>query len=90
MFSIEYTNRFKKDVKRCKKRGYDLSKLTTTIDLLQKNGSLPAKYKSHVLKGKYTGLWECHIEPDWLLVWKQDDNTFTLLFMSTGTHSDLF
>jgi mRNA interferase YafQ len=89
MYSIEFTNRFKKDVKRCQKRDYDLNLLEHTIDTLQKKGILPPNYNPHVLKGKYVGLWECHIKPDWLLIWKQSDNNLTLLFMNTGTHSDL-
>ena len=90
MYSIGFTNRFKKDVKLCQKRGYDLTVLSNVIDLLQFNGKLPATHKSHLLKGKYEGLWECHLKPDWLLVWQQNDKEFTLLFMTTGTHSDLF
>lgn len=90
MYSIEYTNRFKKDLKRCKKRGYDLNLLITVVDILQKNGELPAIYKPHMLKGKYNGLWECHIKSDWLLVWQQNNDSLSLLMMNTGTHSDLF
>lgn len=90
MYNISFSNQFKKDFKLCKKRGYDISKLEEVIIILQKNGKLPSKYKPHVLKGNYTGLWECHIKPDWLLVWLQDDNELTLLLTNTGTHSDLF
>lgn len=90
MYKISFSNQFKKDYKLCKKRGYDISKLEEVIIMLQKNGKLPSKYKPHVLKGNYTGLWECHIKPDWLLVWLQDDNELTLLLTNTGTHSDLF
>jgi mRNA interferase YafQ len=90
MYSIEFTNRFKKDVRRCQKRGYDLSILKNAIDLLQKSGRLPVTFKPHILKGKYEGLWECHLLPDWLLVWQQNDKELILLFMTTGTHSDLF
>ena len=90
MYIISFSNQFKKDFKLCKKRGYDISKLEEVIIILQKNGKLPSKYKPHVLKGNYTGLWECHIKPDWLLVWLQDDNELTLLLTNTGTHSDLF
>ncbi|MEN8121372.1 MAG: type II toxin-antitoxin system YafQ family toxin [Bacteroidota bacterium] len=90
MYSIEFTNRFKKDVKLCKKRGYDIALLENAVDILQKKGKLPAKYKSHILKGKYAGLWECHLKPDWLLIWDQNEETLSLLFMNTGTHSDLF
>lgn len=90
MYSIKYTNRFKKDLKLCNKRGYNLDELIKVVDTLQKTGELPAIYKPHLLKGKYSGLWECHIKPDWLLIWQQDDNSLTLLMMNTGTHSDLF
>lgn len=90
MYSISYSNKFKKDYKLCKKRGYDISKLEEVVQLLEKNGKLPAKFKPHKLTGNYKDCWECHIKPDWLLVWLQDDNELTLLFTRTGTHSDLF
>jgi len=90
MYSISFSTKFKRDFKLCKKRGYDISKLEEVIRLLQKNGKLPSKYKPHLLKGNYDGLWECHIKPDWLLVWLQDDYQLTLLLTNTGTHSDLF
>ena len=90
MYSIRFTNRFKKDIKRCKKRGYNLFELEQAIDILQNRGKLPPKYKAHILAGQYAGLWECHLKPDWLMVWNQNDDTLTLLFMATGTHSDLF
>ncbi|MDD4144646.1 MAG: type II toxin-antitoxin system YafQ family toxin, partial [Prolixibacteraceae bacterium] len=60
------------------------------IDILQSNGKLPPKYKAHVLSGQYAGLWECHLKPDWLIIWGQNDKVLTLLFMATGTHTDLF
>lgn len=90
MYSIEYTNRFKKDVKRCQKRGLDLNEITTAVNHLQQTGTLPPEYKPHKLKGNYEGLWECHLKPDWLLVWEQNNQELKLLFMYTGTHSDLF
>ncbi|AUS04399.1 type II toxin-antitoxin system YafQ family toxin [Pseudotamlana carrageenivorans] len=90
MYKLSTTNRFDKDLKRCLKRGYDLKQLKVVLLLLEKKGSLPKKYKPHKLKGNYAGCWECHIKPDWLLVWKQDDNKLTLLLTNTGTHSDLF
>jgi mRNA interferase YafQ len=64
--------------------------LQTVITLLKETGKLPAQYKPHKLSGNYAGLWECHIKPDWLLVWLQDDNKLTLILTNTGTHSDLF
>ncbi len=77
-------------MKLCKKRNYNLNLLKGLIDLLQINGTLPERYKSHKLSGNYADCWECHIKSDWLLVWKQNDGELTLLFTNTGTHSDLF
>jgi mRNA interferase YafQ len=90
MYKIYTTNRFEKDLKLCKKRNFNLNLLKAAIDLLQKEGKLPIKYKPHKLSGDYADCWECHIKPDWLLVWKQNDTELTLLFTNTGTHSDLF
>ncbi len=90
MYSIVYTNQFKKSLKRCVKRGLDVSLLTKAVNILQEKGTLPASYKPHQLKGRYVGCWECHLEPDWLLVWRQNDAVLELVFVDTGTHSDLF
>lgn len=90
MYRVEYTNRFKKDLKRCEKRGLDLRKVLETICILGQNGELPSYYRPHKLHGDRKGQWECHIEPDWLLVWEQNNEQMTLLFLQTGTHSDLF
>jgi mRNA interferase YafQ len=54
------------------------------------SGRFKKSYKPHILSGKYAGIWECHIEPDWLLLWKQNDTELTLLLLDTGTHSDVF
>lgn len=89
-YTIEYTNRFKKSLRLCEKRGLDIDKLKTALQLLEETGVLPETYRPHKLSGDYSGCWECHIESDWLLVWKQDDTTFTLLIVDTGSHSDLF
>ena len=90
MYTIITTNRFEKDVKICKKRGYDMSLLQNVMTLLAEKGALPEKYRAHKLSGNYSECWECHIKPDWLLVWKQNDTELILLFINTGTHSDLF
>ncbi len=90
MYSIDYTKRFKKDLKRCQKRGLDLQLIHDAIALLRTTGSLPAKYRPHKLSGNLDGQWECHIEPDWLMTWEQNEMELTLLFLQTGTHSDLF
>ena len=89
MYHVDYTNSFKKDLKRCEKRGLDLLKIFDAIKLLEANGFLPSSYRPHKLKGNRVGQWECHIDPDWLMVWEQNDEKFTLLFLETGTHSDL-
>ncbi len=90
MYSIDYTNRFKKDLKRCQKRGLDLQLILDAIALLKTTGTLPMSYRPHKLSGNRDGQWECHIEPDWLMIWEQNDMELTLLFLQTGTHSDLF
>ena len=90
MYSIDYTKRFNKDLKRCMKRGLDLQLIHEAIALLRTTGTLPAKYRPHKLSGNHEGQWECRIEPDWLMIWKQNDMELTLLFLQTGTHSDLF
>ncbi|MCQ2253347.1 MAG: type II toxin-antitoxin system YafQ family toxin [Bacteroidales bacterium] len=90
MYSIDYTGQFKKHYKLCVKRGLDVAKLKTVIELLAADGCLPAEYRPHILSGKYAGIWECHISSDWLLLWKQNDNQLQLLMVDTGTHSDIF
>lgn len=64
--------------------------LRDVVDLLSEDGVLPDEYDSHLLHEEYAGLWECHIEEDWLLVWRQNDNKLTLLLTNTGSHEDLF
>ncbi len=90
MYKIGYTNRFKKDFKRCVKRGLDINLLEKTIELLRLDGKLPTNYKPHKLTGIYSDCWECHLQFDWLLVWKQNDSELIILFMNTGSHSDIF
>lgn len=89
-YTISYTNRFKKDIKNCSKKGLNLSLLHSIISQLAETGCVSALYHPHKLKGKYKGLWECHIRPDWLLIWQQNDSELTLLFTNTGTHAELF
>ena len=89
-YKINTTRQFEKSLKKCIKRGLDKDKLVVAIRLLAESGKLPSQYRSHKLLGKYMGCWECHIEPDWLLVWRQNDAQLTLLFLDTGSHSDLF
>ncbi|MBQ0149290.1 MAG: type II toxin-antitoxin system YafQ family toxin [Bacteroidales bacterium] len=90
MYSLSTTRQFEKDLKRCMKRGLPMEELRTVISILVENGELPAKYKPHKLSGNHAGEWECHIKPNWLLIWEQNDQELTLLMLNTGTHSDIF
>lgn len=87
---VQVYTQFKKDVKLAKKRRYDMSLLKKVIDTLADGEKLDEKYHDHALVGNYAGYRECHILPDWLLVYKIVDNELTLVLARTGTHSDLF
>ena len=89
-YQIEYTSRFKKEYKLAKKRGRDISLLRTVIDILAKGETLPEKYKDHPLVSNWIGYRECHIQGDWLLIYKYKDNELILSFTATGTNSNLF
>jgi len=89
-YSLRMTSQFKKDVKLCKKRGFPMDELWKVLEILIEGSSLPKEYKPHRLKGNRSGEWECHIRPDWLLIWEQNDTDLILLMINTGTHSDLF
>lgn len=89
MRRIEYSSTFKRDHKRMMKRGASQEKLTTLLALLMNDQPLPARYRPHRLSGEWKGFSECHIEPDWLLIYDLDDPE-VLALHRTGTHSDLF
>ena len=89
-YGIVLTSMFKKDLKLAKKRGYDLSLLNDVITKLQNGEKLPEKYKDHSLVGNYNDCRECHITPDWLLIYEDSDRELILYLTRTGTHSDLF
>ncbi len=89
-YIIETTNRFLKQAKLCLKRGFDMNLLEDAVDILREKGELPARYKPHKLAGNYKGYWECHLRPDWLLVWKVEEDRVIITLTHTGTHSDLF
>jgi mRNA interferase YafQ len=90
MLKIEYHSKFKKDYKRAVKRGCDVQKIQAVVKLLAEQKTLPEKYKDHELVGEYKGYRECHITPDWLLIYKVKDSELVLLLVRTGSHSDLF
>jgi mRNA interferase YafQ len=85
---VSQTTQFSKDLKKQQKRGKDLSKLIGTVDLLVSSGALPEKFRDHPLTGNWKGWRDCHIEPDWLLIYKPLDDE--LILGRTGSHSDLF
>ena len=90
MYKVRPTTRFQKDVKLAAKRGYQLDLLTSAVKMLAAGELLAESYKDHPLKGKYTGCRECHIAPDWLLIYEIADEQLILYLTRTGTHSDLF
>lgn len=89
-YEIQPTNKFKKDLKLCKNRGYDITLISEVIKKLSNGEQLDEKYKDHDLIGNWSGYRECHIQPDWLLIYKIDGNELILYLTRTGTHSDLF
>jgi mRNA interferase YafQ len=89
-YSFDVTNSFKKDFVNCYVRGLDVSLLIRAVEILATEGKLPQEYKSHPLHSNYQDFMECHIQPDWLLVWQQDNDNLTLLLTNTGTHSYIF
>lgn len=90
MYKVVLTSRFKKAFKRCEKRNLNIKAFEEVVGILISTGTLPSKYKPHKLSSKFNYAWECHIEPDWLLVWEQEDDTLTLILIDTGSHSDIF
>lgn len=90
MYKIKFTNAYKKSYQRLLKRGVDISLLDEVVDNLRQGVALEAKFKNHRLKGKFTGYYECHIKPDWLLVYLIEDKILTLTLIDTGSHADLF
>lgn len=90
MYKLSFGTKFKRDFKTIQKRGYPIDQLVSVFNQLENNGKLPASYRPHKLSGNYTNCWECHIRPDWLLIWEQDDIEKEIKLTRTGTHSDLF
>ena len=87
---IRQSTRFKRDLKAARKRGLDMDLLDAVVDLLTKGVTLPSKYRDHPLVGNYSSFRECHIAPDWLLIYRVEDGELVLYLFRTGTHSDLF
>ncbi len=89
-YNIIPTTKFKKDLKKASKRNLKIEKLEKVIDILANGEMLSEKYRDHELSGNYSGCRECHIEPDWLLIYEIHNDKLILILTRTGTHSDLF
>lgn len=89
-YEILRTSQFKKDYKLAVKRGCDINKLKQVVTLLANGDTLPVEFRDHSLSGNYSGYRECHLQPDWLLVYKIIEEQLVLTLYRTGTHSDLF
>lgn len=90
MYDLEYSGQLKKDLKLMNKRGVNLNDLRKVLDYLIIEGQVPISFKPHILSGKYKGVWECHINPDWLLVYDINNSIKLVRLVRTGSHSDLF
>lgn len=90
MFEVVLSNRFRKDLKLAAKRGLRLDELNTIVEQLAAGQTLPERNRDHALTGDYIGFRECHIRPDWLLVYRVDGDALELFLFRTGTHTDLF
>ena len=90
MLTLVLTKKFKQDFKRLKKNGKNIKLLTEVVNILLAEKALPEKYKDHALTGDYKGFRECHIQPDWLLIYYIENKTLCLTLARTGTHSLLF
>lgn len=89
-YEVRFTNQFKKDIKLAKKQGKDIDKLFEIIGILAEGNTLEEKYRDHDLSGNYKGCRECHIEPDWLLIYEIDNDVLILMLNRVGSHSELF
>ena len=90
MLKVVPSNQFKKDLKLAKKRGFNINHLSKVVNTLAAQKKLDAKYRDHSLTGEYKDFRECHIEPDWLLIYRVEKDALELFLFRTGAHSDLF
>ncbi|MEI7831271.1 MAG: type II toxin-antitoxin system YafQ family toxin [Prolixibacteraceae bacterium] len=90
MYSIEFTGQYLRDLKLARKRNLDEQKLNTIVRILISGNPLPTQYRNHSLSGNFTGCYECHITPDWLLIYSKNTSIKLITLLRTGTHSDLF
>jgi mRNA interferase YafQ len=89
-YELHITGECKQNLKLCKKRGLPMQELWDVVEKLLCGEQLEEKYLAHKLHGNRKNQWECHIQPNWLLIWEQHDRELVLIMVNTGTHSDLF
>jgi mRNA interferase YafQ len=89
VYKLKKTSQFKVSLKLAKRRGLDISLLECVVEKLRTGETLEQKHHNHELSGTFKGVWECHIKPDWLLLYFKDDDVLTLTLVDTGTHSDI-
>lgn len=90
MYKVEYTSSFKREYKLMVRRGYDEALIQNVIATIISKKPLATKHRPHKLSGNYKDCWECHILPDWLLIWQINETSNVLILIGTGTHADLF
>ncbi|MBR2091182.1 MAG: type II toxin-antitoxin system YafQ family toxin [Fibrobacter sp.] len=90
VYELAKTSQFKASLKRAKKRGLNISLLEEVIEKLRTDVPLEERFRNHELVGKYKGIWECHVQPDWLLLYLKDNDVLVLTLVDTVTHSDIF
>jgi mRNA interferase YafQ len=88
LFNVVVSSQFKKDLKRASKRGKDINKIESVVNILQSGNNVEVRYRNHRLIANWSAYWECHIEPDWLLIYQFTETE--LVLVRTGSHSDLF
>lgn len=90
LYEIKTYKQYEHDVKRAIRQGLDIEKLLDVVRLLRQGKPLPAKFRNHLLTGDYKGFWECHISPDWLLLYQKDTEIRIISLYRTGSHADIF
>jgi addiction module toxin, relE/stbE family len=90
IYKLKKTSQFKASLKLAKKRGLNIALLKNVIEKLRQDKPLEKKHRNHELLGKYKGIWECHIQPDWLLLYLKSKDILVMTLIDTGTHSDIF
>lgn len=89
-YEVFFTSKFRKDIKLAHKKGKNIDKLFSVVESIANDDKLDARYRDHELSGDFAGFRECHIEPDWLLIYRKDSERIILYLLRTGSHSDLF